>query len=473
MNKYRILEVIGDGTYGTVYKGINTETNEKVAIKKLKAKVKSINECMNMNEVKIVKKCNHENIIKLYEIIHEQNNDVSYIFEYADTNLYEYMSSFKKNNQSIPEHKIKNIVFQIIAGINYLHQHGIIHRDLKPENILMMNDSNLIKIADFGVAKETSYNGIPMTDYVCTRWYRAPECVLKSTSYSYSIDVWAIGCIMAELYNLKPLFPGISEFDQLTKITNVLGTPNFADWPDGFKLIQKLGMKFPVCAKGTFPFIIRGASQDALSMIEDILQWDSKSRPSCEMLMKSNFFNEVRPGTYSFPSRYGRNLDSSNNNNAYNNNTYRKNGNELNSNFDGSETEKHANYYLRNLNFRNYQKNGGVIPDIDSAFHRKGYINNAGYILSNNNGFNNNMYNNIIYNNRKDNNQIEFNSFHRNYNLNSNGNNYFNMSKNNSNGYLLNNNFYNRIGSEINTRPFYNKKSYGRMFYNNGNRLYI
>ena len=92
MNKYRILEVIGDGTYGTVYKGINTETNEKVAIKKLKAKVKSINECMNMNEVKIVKKCNHENIIKLYEIIHEQNNDVSYIFEYADTNLYEYMS---------------------------------------------------------------------------------------------------------------------------------------------------------------------------------------------------------------------------------------------------------------------------------------------------------------------------------------------------------------------------------------------
>ena len=82
MNKYRILEVIGDGTYGTVYKGINTETNEKVAIKKLKAKVKSINECMNMNEVKIVKKCNHENIIKLYEIIHEQNNDVSYIFEY-------------------------------------------------------------------------------------------------------------------------------------------------------------------------------------------------------------------------------------------------------------------------------------------------------------------------------------------------------------------------------------------------------
>ena len=150
-------------------------------------------------------------------------NRIMMLAIFSNTNLYEYMSSFKKNNQSIPEHKIKNIVFQIIAGINYLHQHGIIHRDLKPENILMMNDSNLIKIADFGVAKETSYNGIPMTDYVCTRWYRAPECVLKSTSYSYSIDVWAIGCIMGELADGNPLFPGENETDQLHCIQKVLG----------------------------------------------------------------------------------------------------------------------------------------------------------------------------------------------------------------------------------------------------------
>ena len=485
MNKYRILEVIGDGTYGTVYKGVNTETNEKVAIKKLKSKIKSINECMDMNEVKIVKKCNHENIIKLYEIIHEQNNDVSYIFEYADTNLYEYMNSFRKNNQTIPEHKIKNIIYQIISGINYLHQHGIMHRDLKPENILIMQNTNLIKIADFGVAKEVpSYSGIPLTDYVCTRWYRAPECVLKSTSYTCNIDVWAIGCIITELYTLKPLFPGVNEFDQLNKITNVLGTPNFSDWPEGFKLIQKLGMKFPICGKGNLSFLLRNASNEAINMIESILQWDPNNRPTCETLLKSNFFNEVRPGTYSFPSRFGRGELNVRNGigEAYDVDYYGNSNRKLNSEImginSGNETEKHSNF-LRNLNFRNYQKNGGVIPDINSFFPRKGYINNANYILNNNNGFNsnNNFYkvninNNAPYsnnNNKKDNGRNEYNNF-RNMNY---QNNYFNMFKNNSNSYLRNNNnFFARMGSESEERAFYNKRPNGR-FFNNANRLYI
>ena len=122
MNKYQIFEVIGDGTYGVVYKGINTQTNEHVAIKKLKDKVSSWNKCLELNEVRILRKLNHVNVIKLREIVHEHNNEVNLIFEYADINLYEYIRSFYKNNERIPEHKRRSIIYQIISGMHYLHQ---------------------------------------------------------------------------------------------------------------------------------------------------------------------------------------------------------------------------------------------------------------------------------------------------------------------------------------------------------------
>ena len=148
------------------------------------------------------------------------------------------------------------------------------HRDLKPENILLLGD--VVKIGDFGVAKEIQKytsdfsTNVPLTDYVCTRWYRAPECVLKSTEYNEKVDVWAIGCIMAELFNLRPIFPGQDEFDQLNKIVRVLGTPEFAEWPEGYKLIQKIGMKFPICSTQNLHDVIYGAGIEAINMINEI-----------------------------------------------------------------------------------------------------------------------------------------------------------------------------------------------------------
>ena len=146
MNKYQILKVIGDGTYGKVYEGINIETNEKVAIKKLKNKIQSWEECVNQNEVYFLRKLNHENIIKLMEVIREQNSDVSYIFEYCDCNLFEFIEKHRKQKTFIPEAKIRNIIYQITSGMKYLHSQKIMHRDLKPENILMILNTNMIKI---------------------------------------------------------------------------------------------------------------------------------------------------------------------------------------------------------------------------------------------------------------------------------------------------------------------------------------
>lgn len=115
-------------------------------------------------------------------------------------------------------------MYQILEGLNFMHKHGFFHRDIKPENLLC-NGPELIKIADFGLAREIRSRP-PYTDYVSTRWYRAPEVLLRSTNYSSPIDIWAVGCIMAELYSLQPLFPGRSEIDQIFRICSVLGTPD-------------------------------------------------------------------------------------------------------------------------------------------------------------------------------------------------------------------------------------------------------
>lgn len=174
---------------------------------------------MNLREVKSLKKLNHANVVKLKEVIRE-NDHLYFIFEYMKENLYQLI---KERKGLFPESAIRNIMYQILQGLAFIHKHGFFHRDLKPENLLCMGPE-LVKIADFGLAREIRSRP-PYTDYVSTRWYRAPEVLLRSTHYSSPIDVWAVGCIMAEVYTLRPLFPGASEIDTIFKICQVLGTP--------------------------------------------------------------------------------------------------------------------------------------------------------------------------------------------------------------------------------------------------------
>ena len=147
MKKYEIIREIGDGTYGIVYEGINKENNQKVAIKRLKQKYKSLEECLSKIEVKVLEKLNHENIVQLKEVIRDKKGQVSYIFEYCDCNLYEFIESHKENKKYIPEPVIREIVFQIARGMKYMHSNQYFHRDLKPENILIiLNNYNLNNI---------------------------------------------------------------------------------------------------------------------------------------------------------------------------------------------------------------------------------------------------------------------------------------------------------------------------------------
>ncbi|XP_026570785.1 serine/threonine-protein kinase MAK isoform X1 [Pseudonaja textilis] len=284
MNRYTTLKQLGDGTYGSVLMGKSNESGELVAIKRMKRKFYSWDECMNLREVKSLKKLNHANVIKLKEVIRE-NDHLYFVFEYMKENLYQLM---RDRNKLFPESVIRNIMYQILQGLAFIHKHGFFHRDMKPENLLCMGPE-LVKIADFGLARELRSQP-PYTDYVSTRWYRAPEVLLRSSIYSSPIDIWAVGSIMAELYTLRPLFPGTSEVDEIFKICQVLGTPKKSDWPEGYQLAAAMNFRFPQCVSINLKTLIPNASSEALFLMNEMLNWDPKKRPTASQALKFPYF---------------------------------------------------------------------------------------------------------------------------------------------------------------------------------------
>ncbi|XP_055964504.1 serine/threonine-protein kinase MAK [Sorex fumeus] len=284
MNRYTTMRQLGDGTYGSVLMGKSNESGELVAIKRMKRKFYSWDECMNLREVKSLKKLNHANVIKLKEVIRE-NDHLYFIFEYMKENLYQLM---KDRNKLFPESVIRNIMYQILQGLAFIHKHGFFHRDMKPENLLCMGPE-LVKIADFGLARELRSQP-PYTDYVSTRWYRAPEVLLRSSAYSSPIDVWAVGSIMAELYTFRPLFPGTSEVDEIFKICQVLGTPRKSDWPEGYQLASSMNFRFPQCVPINLKTLIPNASHEAIRLMTEMLNWDPKKRPTASQALKHPYF---------------------------------------------------------------------------------------------------------------------------------------------------------------------------------------
>ncbi|XP_055364140.1 serine/threonine-protein kinase MAK isoform X3 [Betta splendens] len=285
MNRYTTLKQLGDGTYGSVLMGRSNESGELVAIKRMKRKFYSWEECMNLREVKSLKKLNHANVVKLKEVIRE-NDHLYFVFEYMKENLYQLMKD--REDKMFSENEIRNIMFQVLSGLAFVHKHGFFHRDMKPENLLCMGPE-LVKIADFGLAREIRSKP-PYTDYVSTRWYRAPEVLLRSSTYSSPIDLWALGCIMAELYTLRPLFPGNSEVDEIFKICQVLGTVKKMDWPEGYQLASAMNFRFPQCVPTHLKTLIPSASSEAITLMRDLLQWDPKKRPTAVQALRYPYF---------------------------------------------------------------------------------------------------------------------------------------------------------------------------------------
>ncbi|KAK8537834.1 hypothetical protein V6N13_096365 [Hibiscus sabdariffa] len=283
MERYKIIKEVGNGTFGSVWRAINKLSGEVVAIKKMKKKYYTWEECVNLREVKSLRRMNHPNIVKLKEVIRE-NNILYFVFEYMEFNLYQLMEDREK---LFSEVEIRNWCFQVFQGLAYMHQCGYFHRDLKPENLLVTRDT--IKIADFGLAREITSHP-PYTEYVSTRWYRAPEILLQSYLYSSKVDMWAMGAIMAELFTLRPLFPGASQADEIYKICSVIGTPTKVSWPDGLNLARAINYQFPQFPGVHLSMLIPSASDDAINLITSLCSWDPCKRPTAAEALRHPFF---------------------------------------------------------------------------------------------------------------------------------------------------------------------------------------
>uniref|UniRef100_A0A0D9VJW3 Protein kinase domain-containing protein n=3 Tax=Leersia perrieri TaxID=77586 RepID=A0A0D9VJW3_9ORYZ len=283
MNRFKMIKEVGDGTFGSVWRAINKQNGEVVAVKKMKRKYYSFEECMSLREVKSLRRMNHPNIVKLKEVIRE--NDILYfIMEYMECNLYQLM---KDRVKPFSEAEVRNWCFQIFQALAYMHQRGYFHRDLKPENLLVSKD--VIKLADFGLAREVS-SVPPYTEYVSTRWYRAPEVLLQSSVYDSAVDMWAMGAIMAELLTLHPLFPGTSEADEILKICNVIGSPDEQSWPQGLSLAETIKYQFPQIRGNQLAEVMASVSSEAVDLISSLCSWDPCKRPKAAEVLKHTFF---------------------------------------------------------------------------------------------------------------------------------------------------------------------------------------
>jgi len=221
--RYQMLSPVGSGAYGQVCSAVDSKTENKVAIKKLARPFQSaIHAKRTYREMRLLNHMNHENVIGLLDVFTPGTS----LTDFQDVYMVTHLMGADLNNivktQKLSDDHVQFLVYQILRGLKYIHSAGIIHRDLKPSNIAVNEDCEL-KILDFGLARPTETE---MTGYVATRWYRAPEIMLNWMRYTQTVDIWSVGCIMAELLTSRTLFPGTDHIDQLMRIMVLTGTPN-------------------------------------------------------------------------------------------------------------------------------------------------------------------------------------------------------------------------------------------------------
>jgi len=293
--EFQCLNRIEEGTYGVVYRAKDKRTQEIVALKRLKMeKEKEGFPITSLREINTLLISQHPNVVTVREIVVGSNMDQIYIvMDFVQHDLKSLMETMRKKSQVFLPGEVKCLMVQLLRAIHHLHDNWILHRDLKSSNLLLSHNG-ILKVGDFGLAREY---GSPLKLYtaiVVTLWYRAPELLLGAKQYSTHIDVWSIGCILGELLLMEALFPGKSEVDELNKMFKLLGTPNEKIWPGYRDLPNVTKMKFidsPVSRlKEKFPE--RMLSDSGMSLLKGLLTYDPKSRMSCEAALKADYFRE-------------------------------------------------------------------------------------------------------------------------------------------------------------------------------------
>lgn len=280
-------EKLGEGTYAVVYSGKQVSTGRTVAIKKIK--IGQFKEGLDMSairEVKFLRECHHENVIQLIDVFsHKQN--LNLILEFLTADLEHLI---KDKSIVFSKSDVKSWILMTLRGLHYLHSRFILHRDLKPNNLLLSSDG-VLKLADFGLARDFGAAFVNMSPNVVTRWYRAPELFLGANSYGHGIDMWAVGCIFAELLLRNPYMPGENDMAQLDIIFRALGTPTEADWPGFKKLPQYVDFKqYPKPDPRT---LFTAAGDVELELMMLMLKLDPEKRPTTIECLRHAYFTQL------------------------------------------------------------------------------------------------------------------------------------------------------------------------------------
>jgi len=292
------IRKVGSGAYGVVASFRSSSSGEKVAVKKIQNAFDDLIDAKRiLREIRILRQLSHDNIIQILDIIPAQSPDFEDIYIVTDlmeTDLHRVIYS----KQALTDEHCQYFTYQILRGLKYLHSANVLHRDLKPSNILVNKNCDL-KICDFGLARGFVTSDVEeagnLTDYVVTRWYRAPEVVLLASEYTKAIDVWSVGCILCELIGRKAIFMGKDHLDQIKRIVEVLGTPNAGDlhWfpADGpaRKFINKCLPAEPRPLSHLFP----RANPEALDVTARMLMFDPFKRISVDEALGHKYFESL------------------------------------------------------------------------------------------------------------------------------------------------------------------------------------
>jgi len=284
LDKYEKQQKIGEGTYGVVYKAKNRETGQLIALKKIRLENEDEGiPSTAIREISILKEMVHPTIVSLLDVVN-YDNKLYLVFEFLDQDLKKYMDTVTTLSLALVQSYIK----QLLQGLTYCHQRRIVHRDLKPQNLLIDKKGSL-KIADFGLARAFCVPVRQYTHEVVTLWYRAPEILLGSTTYSIPVDIWSAGCIFGELLSKKPLFPGDSEIDQLFKIFRQLGTPTEDVW-HGCTSLPDYKPSFPKWKKQDFTKVFENSHSVAIDLLEKMLIYEPAQRISAREALNHPYF---------------------------------------------------------------------------------------------------------------------------------------------------------------------------------------
>ncbi|XP_071728376.1 cyclin-dependent kinase G-1-like [Rutidosis leptorrhynchoides] len=295
--EYEKLGKISEGTYGVVYKARDKKNGEVVALKKVKIGKESEGFPITaLREINVLSLLQHPSVVEIKEVVMDDFNGVYMVMDYIDHELKGYMDRMK---QPFSQSEVKSLMLQILEGLSYLHDNWVMHRDLKTSNLLL-NSKGDLKICDFGMARQHGSPTKAYTPLVVTLWYRAPELLLGVKSYTTAVDMWSVGCIMAEMLSKKPLFDGNRELEQIEKIFGTLGTPNDSIWPGYSKLPgvkpKFVNQSFNTLRKRFAAATFTGApmlTELGLDLLNKLLTYDPSKRISAKDALNHQWFCEA------------------------------------------------------------------------------------------------------------------------------------------------------------------------------------